>query len=51
MRSKKEKPNKSPEPTSCSVTPRAFVSFSEMEQQPPNPNAARVAPEQAVAHL
>jgi hypothetical protein len=45
------KPNKAPEPTSRSVTPRAIVLFSEMKQRTSNPNPARVAPEQAVAHL
>jgi hypothetical protein len=47
----KEEPNKAPEPTSCSVTPRAILSCSELKQRTANSNAARVAPEQAVAHL
>jgi hypothetical protein len=46
------KPNKAPEPTTRSVTPRAFVLSSEMKQIA-YPNAARVAPEpvKVVAHL
>ncbi len=45
------RPNKAPEPTVCSVTPRAIVSSSDMNQRTANPNAARAVPEQAVAHL
>jgi hypothetical protein len=44
-------PNKAPEPTSCSVTPRATVPSIELKQQNPSRLQARVAPEQAVAHL
>ena len=44
-------PNKTPEPTACSVTPRAIEGKAEMKPQNANRFAARVAPEQAVAHL
>ena len=44
-------PNKAPEPTACSVTPRAILSSSDRNQRTANPNAARAVPEQAVAHL
>jgi hypothetical protein len=44
-------PNKAPEPTSCSVTPRAIEAEAEMKQRKEGRSAARVAPEQAVAHL
>ena len=48
---KNKRPNKALEPTACSVTPRAFVPSSEMKQRTAFPKAARVVPEQAVAHL
>ena len=44
-----KRPNKAPEPTSCSVTPRAIEGDSEMKQRKETRLAARVAPEQAVA--
>jgi hypothetical protein len=44
-------PNKAPEPTTRSVTPRAFLRISEMKLQTRNRHAARVAPERVVAHL
>ena len=44
-------PNKAPEPTSRSVTPRAIEGKAEMKQWHESRSAARVAPEQAVAHL
>ena len=44
-------PNKAPEPTPRSVTPRAIVSEIEMKQRNPNRPAARVAPARVVAHL
>ena len=46
-----EPPNKAPEPTSHSVTPRAVSRESEMKHCTDNRHAARVAPERAVAHL
>jgi hypothetical protein len=48
---KKNPPNKAPEPTTCSGTPRAIVCLFEMKLQTEVRNAARVVPEQAVAHL
>jgi hypothetical protein len=44
-------PNKAPEPTACSVTPRAIAGKAEMKQWKEHRPAARGAPEQAVAHL
>jgi hypothetical protein len=44
-------PNKAPEPTTRSVTPRAFLRPSEMKPRTPNRHAARGAPERVVAHL
>ena len=44
-------PNKAPEPTSRSVTPRAISRESELKPRTDNRITARVAPEQAVAHL
>ncbi len=46
-----EMPNKAPEPTSGSVTPRAKESASEMKRQNPNRQEARGAPAPVVAHL
>ena len=46
-----DRPNKAPEPTSCSVTSRAISRLSEMKLQTENRILARAAPEQAVAHL
>ena len=45
------KPNKSPEPTSSSVMPRAIVSFLDLKQRTEFQNQARVMPAEAVAHL
>jgi len=47
----RQAPNKAPEPTPRSVTPRAIVSEIEMKQRNPNRPAARVAPARVVAHL
>jgi uncharacterized RDD family membrane protein YckC len=47
----KEKPNKAPEPTTRSVTPRAFVPRSECNSRTVLPIPARVAPKRVVAHL
>ena len=44
-------PNKAPEPTACSVTPRAIDPSPDVKQRTGNPHAARIVPEQAVAHL
>jgi hypothetical protein len=44
-------PNKAPEPTATSVTARAIVSVSELEQQSTGRFEARAAPAVAVAHL
>ena len=44
-------PNKSPEPTAGSVTPRAPLLFSELNQWTVIPKPARVVPATAVAHL
>ena len=44
-------PNKAPEPTAGSVTPRAFVGVAESKPQTENRDAARGAPVPAVAHL
>jgi hypothetical protein len=51
VRPMNEPPNKAPEPTSCSVTSRAIVPLVDLKQQNPSRLQARVAPEQAVAHL
>jgi hypothetical protein len=47
----KKEPNKAPEPTPMSVTPRAIVRVIEMNPQIPNRDAARGAPAMVVAHL
>ena len=47
----KKKPNKAPEPTTMSVTPRAILRAIEMNPRNPNRDAARVAPAMVVAHL
>ena len=47
----KKKPNKSPEPTSCTVMPRATVCFCELKLPTEFRSPARVMPVQAVAHL
>jgi hypothetical protein len=47
----RNRPNKAPEPTTHSVTPRAFLRITEMKLQIPDRRAARVAPERVVAHL
>ena len=47
----KKRPNKSPEPTPRSVTPRANESVSDMKPQNPNRHAARGVPARVVAHL
>ena len=44
-------PNKSPEPTTMAVTPRAIARISEMKPWTPNRHAARGAPATVVAHL
>jgi len=44
-------PNKTPEPTSTSVMPRAASLVSEMKRRTHFQNAARVMPAVAVAHL
>jgi len=44
-------PNKAPEPTSRSVTPRAIVPKIEVKLRIQNRPVARVAPARAVAHL
>ena len=44
-------PNKAPEPTPGSVTPRAISRISEMKPQTLNRLEARVAPAPVVAHL
>src|SRR5688500_962541 len=44
-------PNKALEPTTRSVTPRAFLRRFESTSRPDQSNAARVAPERVVAHL
>ena len=47
----RERPNKAPEPTPTSVTPRALSGVSTMKQQNEARLAARVAPAVVVAHL
>ena len=47
----KERANKSPEPTTMAVTPRAFSRVIEMKPQIENRSAARGAPAMVVAHL
>ena len=44
-------PNKTPEPTSTSVMPRAIVPFSDLKQRTDFQNHARAMPAVAVAHL
>ena len=44
-------PNKAPEPTPGSVTPRASLGATESKRRNPNRHAARVAPAPGVAHL
>ena len=44
-------PNKTPEPTTMSVTPRAISRVIEMKPQTENHHAARGAPAMVVAHL
>jgi hypothetical protein len=44
-------PNKAPEPTAGSLTPRATLLFSELNQWTVIPKPARVVPAPAVAHL
>jgi len=44
-------PNKTPEPTPTSVTPRAFESVVELKQMNPDRFEARGAPAAVVAHL
>ena len=51
MSRRTNRPNKAPEPTSTSVTPRAFECMSELNPKNPARNAARGAPAVAVAHL
>jgi len=46
-----KRPNKAPEPTTMSVTPRAIVRVIEMKPQIENRHAARGAPAMVVAHL
>jgi hypothetical protein len=48
---RRTKPNKAPEPTIFAVTSRAIVRLIKMEQQNPDPIAARAAPAKVVAHL
>ena len=48
---KVNRPNKAPEPTPGSVTPRAFSRISDMKPQTPLRHAARGAPAPVVAHL
>ena len=43
--------NKTPEPTTFTVTSRAIVRLIEMKQQNPDRDAARAAPAKVVAHL
>ena len=47
----KPRPNKAPEPTTRSVTPRAFLHRFECRSRTELLIAARVAPERVVAHL
>jgi len=44
-------PNKAPEPTTMSVTPRAILRVIEMKPRDPDRTAARGAPATVVAHL
>jgi hypothetical protein len=44
-------PNKAPEPTPTSVTPRAFSRVTEMKRWIADRNPARGAPDAVVAHL
>jgi hypothetical protein len=44
-------PNKAPEPTATSVTPRAISRSAELKRRTENRSEARVAPAVAVAHL
>jgi hypothetical protein len=48
---RRKRPNKAPEPTSGSVTPRAIEGMVETKQWNENRSPARVAPAPAVAHL
>ena len=48
---RRPKPNKALEPTTHSVTPRAFVPKSECNNRAGHRIPARVAPERVVAHL
>ena len=48
---RKQKPNKAPEPTPGSVTPRASLRVIEPKQKYTNRNPARGAPAPSVAHL
>jgi hypothetical protein len=47
----KNRPNKAPEPTTMSVTPRATLRVIEMKPRTANRHAARGAPAMVVAHL
>ena len=47
----KNRPNKTPEPTTFAVTSRAVVGVIEMKLQNPSRDAARAAPAKVVAHL
>jgi hypothetical protein len=49
--SKRERPNKAPEPTPTAVTPRAMEMVIEVKQWNCNHDKARVAPAAVVAHL
>jgi hypothetical protein len=44
-------PNKAPEPTPTSVTPRAISRLIELSRRIAEPNPARGAPDAGVAHL
>jgi hypothetical protein len=44
-------PNKAPEPTPTSVTPRASSRMTESKHWSADPNSARGAPDAVVAHL
>ena len=44
-------PNKAPEPTTTSVTPRAILRSSEVKQRTEARSEARVVPAAVVAHL
>jgi hypothetical protein len=44
-------PNKAPEPTPTSVTPRASSRMTETKHWSADPNPARGAPDAVVAHL